>query len=135
MFRSAGARTDTKSRCISVKGINIWNKLDCELKTCNSIKKFKRNFKTKVIERYKASLWLFFSFFEYYIVLCVVLSYVAFMVYYVYIIFIFTVYYIYSIASSYVTLYYVILYLIILYSVTLCYAMFCICRKWYILRR
>jgi hypothetical protein len=56
MFRSAGARTDTKSRCISVKGINIWNKLDCELKTCNSIKKFKRNFKTKVIERYKASL-------------------------------------------------------------------------------
>ena len=50
-----GARTNMQSRCISVKGVDLWNSLDNELKLCTSIKKIKM-FKTKVFNRYKTLL-------------------------------------------------------------------------------
>ncbi len=41
-----------KSRCLSVKGVNLWNKCDKELKVCNSLCQFKKMYKNKVINNY-----------------------------------------------------------------------------------
>lgn len=52
MFKKPRARISMKSRCVSVKGVNLWNGLDGELKMCNSRYVFKRMFKNKVVNRY-----------------------------------------------------------------------------------
>ncbi len=46
------ARTNAKSRCLSVKGVNLWNKCDKGLKVCNSPCQFKKMYKNKVINNY-----------------------------------------------------------------------------------
>ncbi len=51
MFKKGRARTNAKSRCLSVKGVNIWNKCDKELKLCNSLCQFK-NIYNNVINNY-----------------------------------------------------------------------------------
>ena len=56
VLEKKGAKTNTLSRCISVKGVNLWNSLDNELKLCTSITKFKKLFKIKVFNRYKTLL-------------------------------------------------------------------------------
>ena len=50
------SRTNTKERCLSAIGVNLWNKLDNELKTSNSIFQFKRKYKSMTIEKYIDSL-------------------------------------------------------------------------------
>ena len=50
------ARTNTKRRCLSITGVNLWNSLDIELKLCTSIKKFKKMFKNSAINKYKTIL-------------------------------------------------------------------------------
>ncbi len=45
MFINVRARTNAKSRCLSVKGVHLWNKGDKELKVCNSLCKFKKMYK------------------------------------------------------------------------------------------
>ncbi len=52
MFKKVRARTNAKSRCLSVKGVHLWNKGDKELKVCNSLCKFKKMYKNKVINDY-----------------------------------------------------------------------------------
>ncbi len=52
MFKKVRARTNAKSRCLSVKGVNLWNKGDKELKVCNSLCKFKKMYKIKMINDY-----------------------------------------------------------------------------------
>ncbi len=52
MFKKVRARTNAKSRCLSVKGVNLWNKCDKELKVCNSLCQFKKMYKNKVINNY-----------------------------------------------------------------------------------
>lgn len=52
MFKKIRVRTNTKNRCISVKGVNLWNNLHTELKLCNSLCKFKKMFKNKVVNDY-----------------------------------------------------------------------------------
>lgn len=51
MFKKVRARTNAKNRCISVNGVNLRNKCDKELKLCNSLCKFKKMYKYKVINR------------------------------------------------------------------------------------
>ncbi len=41
MFKKVRARTNAKSRCLSVKGVHLWNKGDKELKVCNSLANLK----------------------------------------------------------------------------------------------
>ncbi len=57
MFKKARARTNAKSRFLSVKGVNLWNKCDKERKVCNSLCQFKKMHTNKVINndmtRYK----------------------------------------------------------------------------------
>ncbi len=57
MFKNVRARTNAKSRFLSVKGVNLWNKCDKELKVCNSLCQFKKMHTNKVINndmtRYK----------------------------------------------------------------------------------
>ncbi len=52
MFKKVRARTNAKSRCLSVKGVNLWNKCDKELKLCNSLCQFKKIYTNKVINNY-----------------------------------------------------------------------------------
>ncbi len=49
MLKKVRARTNVKSRCLSVKGVNLWNKCDKELKVFNSLCQFKKMYKNKVI--------------------------------------------------------------------------------------
>ena len=53
-FNKHFARINDKAFCLSVKGINLWNDLDNELKSCTSLNKFKKMYKNKIINRYKA---------------------------------------------------------------------------------
>ena len=46
------SRLKPKDQSTTVMGVNIWNELDNELKVCQTIHKFKRLFKKKVIEKY-----------------------------------------------------------------------------------
>ncbi len=52
MFKKVRARTNAKSRCLSVKGVHRCNKGDKELKVCNSLCRFKKMYKNKVINDY-----------------------------------------------------------------------------------
>ncbi|HAX73374.1 MAG TPA: hypothetical protein DCY20_07610 [Firmicutes bacterium] len=52
MFNKIRAKTNIKSRSISVKGVNLWNNCDREFKLCTSLCKFKKMFKNKVINNY-----------------------------------------------------------------------------------
>ncbi len=45
MFKKVRARTNAKSRCLSVKGVHLWNKGDKELKVSISLCKFKKMYK------------------------------------------------------------------------------------------
>ena len=56
IFKKGSANTNTKGRCISVKGVNLWNNLDKELKMCTTITKFKRMYKNKLLNKYKTIL-------------------------------------------------------------------------------
>lgn len=59
-FRDSGnfykpkARTNLKSRCISVRGVGLWNNLDEQLKGSKTINAFKKSFKSRIIENYRA---------------------------------------------------------------------------------
>ena len=53
IFNKGSAKTNIKGRCISVKGVNLWNKLDDELKMCTTITKFKSSFKCKALNKYR----------------------------------------------------------------------------------
>ena len=53
IFNKGSAKNNIKGRCISVKGVNLWNKLDNHLKMCTTISKFKRMFKNKVLNKYR----------------------------------------------------------------------------------
>ena len=55
-YRKHFARTETKAHCISVKSVNQWNDLEDELKTCTSLNLFKKMFKRKTINTYKANM-------------------------------------------------------------------------------
>ncbi len=52
MFKKVRARTNAKSRCLSVKGVNLWNKCDKELKLRNSLCQFKQMYTNNVIKNY-----------------------------------------------------------------------------------
>ena len=52
MFKKVRARTNTKNRFISVKGVNLWNNCDKELKLCTSLCHFKKMFKNWVVNNY-----------------------------------------------------------------------------------
>lgn len=54
IFNKIKVRTNTKGKCTTVKGVNLWNTLDNELKTANSIHIFKKLYKTRVIDKYTA---------------------------------------------------------------------------------
>ena len=49
VMKKKGAKTKTQSRL----GVDLWNSLDKELKLCTSLKKFKKLFKAKVLDKYK----------------------------------------------------------------------------------
>ncbi len=51
MFKKVRARTNAKV-CLSVKGVHLWNKGDKEFKVCNSLCKFKKMYKIKMINDY-----------------------------------------------------------------------------------
>ena len=53
IFKGTTPKTNTKERCLSVRGVQIWNSLDKELKMCTSITKFKKMYKTRIINKYK----------------------------------------------------------------------------------
>ena len=65
IFRRNNARINNKNRCVSVIGVKLWNSLDNELKNSSSIYKFKRMYKTKVINKYRTLEW---SILYYYII-------------------------------------------------------------------
>ena len=53
MMEKTKSRTKIKDQCISVRGVNIWNALDDDLKMCQSMYQFKRLFKNKVFDKYE----------------------------------------------------------------------------------
>ena len=53
IFEGVTVKTNAKERCLSVRGVRLWNSLDNELKTCKSITKFKKMYKTKIINKYR----------------------------------------------------------------------------------
>ena len=50
------SRTNIKERCISAIGVNIWNRLDNELKLSKTLRKFKITYKEKIIKQYTETL-------------------------------------------------------------------------------
>ena len=52
-FKIRYSRTTKKSDCISVKGPKIWNDLCDDIKLCNSIYQFKKNYKALLLLRYE----------------------------------------------------------------------------------
>ena len=52
IFRNKFARTNITERRLSVSGVNLWNKLENELKLSTSLRLFKRTYKTMLIEKY-----------------------------------------------------------------------------------
>ena len=55
LFKIQTRRTNTKGRCLSIKGVKLWNNLVTELKTCTTLTKFKKMFKNQVLNTYKTS--------------------------------------------------------------------------------
>ena len=51
-FKKTKIRTNIKQRCVSVRGVNLWNSCDNELKRCISLSSFKNMFKSKVLQKY-----------------------------------------------------------------------------------
>ena len=56
IFKNAFARINAKERSLSVTAVNLWNKLDHDLKHCNSLKHFKRIYKEKLLDKYRESI-------------------------------------------------------------------------------
>ena len=54
IFKGTNVRINSKERCVSVRGVKLWNSLDDHLKNSTSLKVFKRLYKAKVIERYSS---------------------------------------------------------------------------------
>lgn len=52
MFAKPKARTNIKLRSLSVQGVNVWNRLEDELKSCTSLFMFKRKHKAKIMNSY-----------------------------------------------------------------------------------
>ena len=40
-------------RCVSVRGVDLWNSCDNELKRCSSLSSFKNMFKIKIQKKHK----------------------------------------------------------------------------------
>ncbi len=51
LFKKLRARTNIESRCVSVKGVSLWNGCDEELKVCSSVCMLKRMFKNMVVNK------------------------------------------------------------------------------------
>lgn len=47
-------RTSLKSRCISVKGVQLWNSLSEEVTGCRNLAEFKTKFKQAMMQKYQA---------------------------------------------------------------------------------
>ena len=54
MFNKINIRTNVKQRCMSVQGVNMWNVLDEEIKTCDTVQRFKKILKNKMLNKYKS---------------------------------------------------------------------------------
>uniref|UniRef100_A0A669C5X4 Reverse transcriptase domain-containing protein n=1 Tax=Oreochromis niloticus TaxID=8128 RepID=A0A669C5X4_ORENI len=52
VFKTNKIRTNIKQRCVSVRGVNLWNSYDNDLKRCSSFSLFKNMFKNRVLEKY-----------------------------------------------------------------------------------
>ncbi len=53
LFKKTKTRTNIKQRSVSVRGVNLWNSCENELKLCSSLSTFKNMFKTKILQKYK----------------------------------------------------------------------------------
>lgn len=47
------AKSNTKRRCLSVKGVDLWNSLSIQLKGSKTIKAFKKMYKLNIMEKYR----------------------------------------------------------------------------------
>ena len=54
VLKRSNARINIKARCLSVRGVCLWNSLESKLKMCPTVKIFKKMFKDKVMDKYKA---------------------------------------------------------------------------------
>lgn len=54
IYQKPQVRTGLKNRCVSVRGVQLWNSLNKDLKCSNSIHSFKKIFKANVMEKYIA---------------------------------------------------------------------------------
>lgn len=54
VFKKVKVRTNKKCRCISVRGVNLWNSLEDNLKQSTSIKAFKKMYKSIIFQKYRA---------------------------------------------------------------------------------
>uniref|UniRef100_A0A3B3C2G3 Reverse transcriptase domain-containing protein n=1 Tax=Oryzias melastigma TaxID=30732 RepID=A0A3B3C2G3_ORYME len=52
MLKKPRVRTDVKQHCISTAGVNIWNRLDEDIKDCRTLNSFKYMYKKKIIKSY-----------------------------------------------------------------------------------
>ena len=52
IFQGTNVRINNKERCVSVRGVKLWNRLDEDLKNCTSIKVFKRMYKSNIMHGY-----------------------------------------------------------------------------------
>lgn len=60
MFKKARVRTNSKNRCISVKGVNLGNSSDGELRLYRSLCTFQKKVKNNVREIQKSGISIFF---------------------------------------------------------------------------
>ena len=47
------ARTMLKSMCVSLRGVRLWNNLNCGFRNCSSIQMFKNKYKKGIFIKYK----------------------------------------------------------------------------------
>jgi len=47
------AKSNTKRRCLSVKGVDLWNSLLIQLKSSRTINGFKKRYKLNIMEKYR----------------------------------------------------------------------------------
>jgi len=47
-------RTTSKSMCISIKGVKMWNSLSNELQNCETVHKFRKMYKKLILSQYLA---------------------------------------------------------------------------------
>ena len=52
MFKQKKERINVRSRCVSVRGVKLWNKCDNELKECSNMGTFKKLLKKKILDGY-----------------------------------------------------------------------------------